>query len=105
MDLSLLCFIANCDGCQALGRGRLLTWLCYRLDQFLTIANSTWILSEFSIFDWIRPEFILLVLMDVELLLCLAVNSFLECYGVFSAVKLSVRSSFVICPVIDETRT
>ena len=24
------------------------------LDQFLTLANSTWILSKFSIFYWIR---------------------------------------------------
>ena len=50
------------------------TWSCYWLDQFLTLANSTWILSKFLMFYCDRLLFILLNFMDVELLLCLAVN-------------------------------
>ena len=41
----------------------------------------------------------LLVVIGVELLLCLAINSTLKCYNLlnlFSGVKLSIRSSFII---------
>ena len=57
---------------------------------FLSCKNLT-------IIDWIHRLFILLLLIGVELLLSLAVADFvLECFGLFSAVKFTIRSSFVI---------
>ena len=50
------------------------TWSCYWLDQFLTLAFNTWILSKISMFHWIYPLFILLILVGVELLLCIVVT-------------------------------
>ena len=38
------------------------TWSFYWLDQFLTLADSTWIFSKFSMFYWICLLFILLFL-------------------------------------------
>ena len=46
-------------------------------------------------FYWIRSIFILLGLIDVELLMS-SCYSVLECCNIFSEVKLSIRSSFVI---------
>ena len=61
------------------------TWSYYCRDQFLILAYSTKISSKFSRFRWICLLFILLVLVDVKLPLCLvvglsydAVTSFLE---------------------------
>ena len=48
------------------------TWSCFWLDQFLTLALNTWILSKFSTFHWICLLFILLILVGVELPLCIA---------------------------------
>ena len=50
------------------------TWLCYWLDQFITPALNTWILSKFSILHWICPLFILLILVGVEIPLCIVVT-------------------------------
>ena len=44
------------------------------LDQFLTLALNTWILSKFSIFHWICLLFMLLILVGIELLLCIVVT-------------------------------
>ena len=37
------------------------TWSCYWLDQFLTLAFNTLILSKFITFHWICPAFISLI--------------------------------------------
>ena len=50
------------------------TWSYYWLDQFLTLALSTWILSIFSTFHWIGELFILLILLGVELPLCVVLT-------------------------------
>ena len=50
------------------------TWSCYLLDQFLTLALNTWILSKFSIIQWICLLFILLILVGAELPLCTVVT-------------------------------
>ena len=66
------------------------TWLCYWLDQFLTLALNILILSIFT-FQWIYLPIILLILVGVELPLC-SCHSVLECCVTFSGVKFSVRS-------------
>ena len=43
------------------------------LDQFLTLAFSTWISLKFSMFHWICLLFILLILVGDELSSCLVV--------------------------------
>ena len=45
-------------------------WSCYWLDQILTLEYITRISSKFSMFHWICLQFILLVLVGVELPLC-----------------------------------
>ena len=70
------------------------TWSFYSLDQFLNLANSTWILSKFLMFYQILLLSNLLVLMGgqffcVRLLLCPRKPLLYE-------VKLSVSSSFGI---------
>ena len=48
-----------------------------------------------DMFHWICLLFILLILVGVELLLCIVVT-ILECYKLFSGVKLNIRSfSFI----------
>ena len=47
---------------------------CYWLDQFLTLALNAWILSRFSIFHRICLLFIVLILVDVDLPLCIVVT-------------------------------
>ena len=59
-------------------------------------VSHTSILSKFSMFHWICLLFILLILVGVELPLCKVVTSILECYNLFSGVKLSMRSSCFI---------
>ena len=76
------------------------TWSCYWLDQFLTLALNTWISSKCLIFLWICLLFILLILVGVELPLCINCHSMLECYNLFSGVKLSMRSFCFILQVI-----
>ena len=49
------------------------TWLCYWLDQFLTLALNTLILLIF-ISHWICLPSILLILVGVELPLCVVVT-------------------------------
>ena len=49
-------------------------WLCYWLDQFLTIALNTRILSKFSTLYWICLLFIFLSLVGFELPLCKVVT-------------------------------
>ena len=66
------------------------TWSCYWLDQFLTLALNTLILSIFT-FHWICLPFILLILVGAELPLCVIVT-ILGCCVMFSGVKLSIRS-------------
>ena len=48
----------------------------YWLDQFLTLAFTTWISSKFSVFNWISVLIILLILVGVELLLSIVVIVF-----------------------------
>ena len=50
------------------------TWACYWLDQFLTLALSTWISSKLSALYWICLLFILLILVGVQLPLCIVVT-------------------------------
>ena len=54
------------------GGGGYSTWSCYWLDQFLTLALNTLILSIF--FHWICLPSILLILVGVELPLCVVVT-------------------------------
>ena len=75
------------------------TWLCYWLDQFLTLALDAWILSKFSTLYWICLLLVFLILVGVELYVY-SDHSILECYNLFSGVELSMRSFFVIY-VID----
>ena len=70
------------------------TWPCCWLDQFLTLANSTWILSKFfNIFqDW--PYFVRFNGCGASFVpSCYSVQEF---YYLFSGVKLSMRSAVVI---------
>ena len=67
------------------------TWLCYWLDQFLTLALNILILSISVLFQWICLPIILLILVGIELPLCVVVT-ILECCVTFSGVKLSIRS-------------
>ena len=77
------------------------TWSCYWLDQFLTLALDTWILSKFSTLYWICLLLVFLILVGVELPLCLECDhSILECYNLFSGVELSMRSFSVIIIII-----
>ena len=48
--------------------------LCHWLDQFLTLAFNTWILSKFLMFHWIFLVFISLILVGVQLCLCTIVT-------------------------------
>ena len=66
------------------------TWLCYWLDQFLTPALNTLILSIF-IFQWICLLSVLLISVGVELLLCVVVTLSWNAV-MFSGVKLSMGS-------------
>ena len=77
------------------------TWSCYWLDQFLTLALNTLILSIFFIFHWICLPSILLILVGVELPLCVvcSCHSILECCIMFSGIKLSM-GSFVLFIII-----
>ena len=47
------------------------TWLCYWLDQFLTLAFNAWISTKFSSFHGICLPFILLIYVGVEVPLCI----------------------------------
>ena len=79
LHLSVLYLTASCERCMHEAADTCSIWSsrsCHWLDQFLTLADSTWILSKLSMFCWIRLLSILLILMGVELLLCLDSISF-----------------------------
>ena len=99
LDLLILCKIAGCDGYHAWGRRCLLN-----LEHLVvSLAGSTSHTSiqyidfvEILMFYWICLLFILFILVDVKVA-SFAYSSYmcysiLECYNLFSGVKLSVRS-------------
>ena len=56
-------------------------------------ALNTWISSKFSTLYWICLLFTFLILVGVELTFCTVVT-ILECYNLFSGVKLSIKSFY-----------
>ena len=68
-----------------------ITWLCYWLDQFHTLANNAWVLSKFSMSSIYFARFIGCSPSFVS-----DCCSFLECYNIFSGVWLSKRSTYAI---------
>ena len=76
------------------------TCLCYWLNQFLTLAFTTWISSKFSMFHWICLLFSLFCSFTgcSFVYSCNSCYYILECYNLFSGVKLSMRSfCFISC--------
>ena len=98
MDLSKLRLIASCDRCHAWGRSDAYsiwsTWPCNWLDQFLTLALNTSILSIFYISLDLSTIYFAHFSGCWASFVC-SCHSIPECYVMFSGVKLSM-GSFVL---------